>query len=182
MKLSVLTENTASEYFLAEHGLSYFIEYDKKKLLFDTGASDVFLQNAEKLNISTDDADVIVLSHGHWDHGNGLKFIKNKPLICHPDSFIKRFRKGEEKNIGLELSYEELKDKFSLTASKEPYYITPNIIFLGEIPRVNNFEAQTTSFIDEYGNDDFVIDDTALARSEERRVGKECRSRWSPYH
>ena len=22
----------------------------------------------------------------------------------------------------------------------------------------------------------------ALARSEERRVGKECRSRWSPYH
>ena len=25
------------------------------------------------------------------------------------------------------------------------------------------------------------IDDT-IARSEERRVGKECRSRWSPYH
>ena len=23
---------------------------------------------------------------------------------------------------------------------------------------------------------------TALNRSEERRVGKECRSRWSPYH
>ena len=28
--------------------------------------------------------------------------------------------------------------------------------------------------------DDFFTD--ALARSEERRVGKECRSRWSPYH
>ena len=25
-------------------------------------------------------------------------------------------------------------------------------------------------------------DDTAQLRSEERRVGKECRSRWSPYH
>ena len=24
--------------------------------------------------------------------------------------------------------------------------------------------------------------DTVLCRSEERRVGKECRSRWSPYH
>ena len=24
--------------------------------------------------------------------------------------------------------------------------------------------------------------DTLLTRSEERRVGKECRSRWSPYH
>ena len=25
-------------------------------------------------------------------------------------------------------------------------------------------------------------DDLGLTRSEERRVGKECRSRWSPYH
>lgn len=163
MKLSVLTENTASQYFLAEHGLSYFIEYDNKKILFDTGASDVFLQNAEKLNINTNDADVIVLSHGHWDHGNGLQFTKNKPLICHPNSFIKRFRKGEEKNIGLELSLKEIKSKFSLITSKEPYYIAPNIIVLGEIPRLNDFEAQATSFVDEYGKDDFVIDDTALA-------------------
>ena len=28
----------------------------------------------------------------------------------------------------------------------------------------------------------FDIDDSASSRSEERRVGKECRSRWSPYH
>ena len=26
------------------------------------------------------------------------------------------------------------------------------------------------------------LDATILCRSEERRVGKECRSRWSPYH
>src|SRR2546430_17648731 len=26
------------------------------------------------------------------------------------------------------------------------------------------------------------LDDQYLVRSEERRVGKECRSRWSPYH
>ena len=29
---------------------------------------------------------------------------------------------------------------------------------------------------------DFVVLDTDPTRSEERRVGKECRSRWSPYH
>ena len=28
----------------------------------------------------------------------------------------------------------------------------------------------------------FLVDDMGLMRSEERRVGKECRSRWSPYH
>ena len=27
-----------------------------------------------------------------------------------------------------------------------------------------------------------IADKTVLFRSEERRVGKECRSRWSPYH
>ena len=26
------------------------------------------------------------------------------------------------------------------------------------------------------------IPNISIARSEERRVGKECRSRWSPYH
>ena len=29
---------------------------------------------------------------------------------------------------------------------------------------------------------DFTGDSYKLSRSEERRVGKECRSRWSPYH
>ena len=27
-----------------------------------------------------------------------------------------------------------------------------------------------------------LVDEEGLTRSEERRVGKECRSRWSPYH
>ena len=27
-----------------------------------------------------------------------------------------------------------------------------------------------------------ILTGTYFARSEERRVGKECRSRWSPYH
>ena len=32
------------------------------------------------------------------------------------------------------------------------------------------------------GSIDFVLITHAHIRSEERRVGKECRSRWSPYH
>ena len=31
-------------------------------------------------------------------------------------------------------------------------------------------------------NDTFQEASDAINRSEERRVGKECRSRWSPYH
>ena len=29
---------------------------------------------------------------------------------------------------------------------------------------------------------DYVLNKDGIVRSEERRVGKECRSRWSPYH
>src|SRR2546426_12403607 len=32
------------------------------------------------------------------------------------------------------------------------------------------------------GDYDAIVTDIKMPRSEERRVGKECRSRWSPYH
>ncbi len=162
MELTVLTENVAGGCFIAEHGLSYLIECDDNKILFDTGHSDVFLKNAEQLKINLDEIKTLVLSHGHWDHGNGLKYIEDKNLICHPDSFIRRFRKADISYIGLDLSYEEIKSKFNVIVSKEPYKISENIIFLGEIPRLNSFEAQTTSFVDENGIDDFVPDDSAI--------------------
>ena len=163
MKLSVLTENVAGGNFTAEHGLSYLIECDNNKILLDTGHSDVFLKNAELLDINLDEVETIVLSHGHWDHGNGLKYLKNKKLICHPNSFIKRYRKGGTENIGLDLTHNELENKFDLIKSKKPYLISDKIIFLGEIPRLNSFEAKATTFVDENQNDDFVIDDSALA-------------------
>ncbi len=163
MKVSVLTENTASAYFIAEFGLSYFIEHDEKNILFDTGHTDVFLKNAKKLNIDINKTDLIVLSHGHWDHGNGLKYLENKKLLCHPDAFKKRYSKMNQSNIGLDLSYEVLNNKFELIVSSTPYHISENIIFLGEIPRLNDFESQKTSFVDSNSDADFVPDDSALA-------------------
>ncbi len=163
MKLSVLTENTASDNFLAEFGLSYFIEHENDTVLFDTGSTDVFLRNAEKLGIDLDRAGTVVLSHGHWDHGNGLRFVKNKKLVCHPDAFMKRYRKNSNENIGLALSYDEVDQRFDLTTSRDPCPLSKNIIFLGEIPRKTPFEAQETAFVDQFGEEDFVPDDSALA-------------------
>ncbi len=163
MKLTVLTENTAGGKFLAEHGLSYLIEHEGKKILFDTGHTNVFLKNAKRLHIDLQkDIDTIVLSHGHWDHGNGLQYLSDKTLITHPNSFIKRFRKEDKTNIGLALNREELMAKFTLKITAKPFHISDTIIFLGEIPRNNTFEAQNTSFEDENGNPDFIPDDSAL--------------------
>jgi 7,8-dihydropterin-6-yl-methyl-4-(beta-D-ribofuranosyl)aminobenzene 5'-phosphate synthase len=163
MKLTVLTENTAGGRFGAEHGLSYLIEHDGKTILFDTGHSDLFLSNAVKLGYDLEKhVDVIVLSHGHWDHGDGLRYIENKPLITHPLSFIKRYRKADHSYIGLAFNKEETEKRFELFASAGPHKITDSIIFLGAIPRENDFEAKNTTFIDENGNEDFVPDDSAM--------------------
>jgi 7,8-dihydropterin-6-yl-methyl-4-(beta-D-ribofuranosyl)aminobenzene 5'-phosphate synthase len=164
MKITVLTENHAGGRFLAEHGLSYLIEYDGQKILFDTGRSDVFLRNAELLGINIhNEVKTVVLSHGHWDHGDGLRYLNGKILIMHPLAFMKRYRLNDRSNMGLTLSKNELEEKFKLITSEKPYTIAPNLYFLGEIPRLNDFEAKETPFIDENGDPDFVPDDSALA-------------------
>ena len=164
LKIIILTENVAGGKFLAEHGLSYFIEIDGQQILFDTGHTDVFLKNATKLGIDIKkNVQTTVLSHGHWDHGDGLQFIENKKLITHPASFMKRYRKTDQSYLGLSINKEELKKKFDVIESKMPVKLSGHLYFLGEIPRKNDFEAQTTPFVDELGNDDFIPDDSALA-------------------
>ena len=163
MKLTVLTENYAGSGFLAEHGLSYIIEHEGKIILFDTGHTDVFMKNANKLGIDIQkEIETVVLSHGHWDHGDGLQYLNNKTLITHSESFMKRFRKKDHSFIGLELSKNDIEQQYKLILKNEPYYISEEIIFLGQIPRSNNFESKTTPFVDEQNQLDFVMDDSAI--------------------
>ncbi len=54
MQISVLTDNLAGFFTLAEHGLSYLIEYDNLRILFDTGQSDMFLKNVRDMNVDLD--------------------------------------------------------------------------------------------------------------------------------
>ncbi len=164
MKLSVLTENCAGARFGAEHGLSYLIEVAGKKVLFDTGHSDLYLKNALLLDQDLNaEVDTIILSHGHWDHGDGLQHIEGKTLVTHPASFKKRYRKMDRSYLGLNLTLTQAKKKFKLITTKDPYYITPSILFLGEVPRANDFESKDSIFIDQDGELDEVPDDSGLA-------------------
>src|SRR5512145_1669245 len=106
MKITVLNDNAPGKGCLAEFGLSYLIEADRSVLL-DTGITDIFIQNAVRLNISLDDVDTIVLSHGHYDHGNGLQYLRAKKLICHPDVFMRRYNKKDNSYIGLNFTEED---------------------------------------------------------------------------
>lgn len=73
MKIVNLMENTdGGNGCLSEHGLSFYVETNKHKLVVDTGATDAFLKNAERLGIDLTEVDTLVLSHGHYDHSGGI--------------------------------------------------------------------------------------------------------------
>ena len=131
--------------------------------LFDAGPSDVFLRNAKVLGVPLEDVATIVLSHRHYDHSNGLKYLKGQRLICHPDVFKANFRKGKTSPIGMPMAKREAEKQFRIIYTNEPFHLSEHVIFLGGIPRLNNFEAQTTVFVDENGNDDFMPDDSGVA-------------------
>ena len=74
MKITCLAENTTSRPDIeAEHGLSLYIETNGKKILFDMGQGELFIRNAKRLGIDLSDVDIAVISHGHYDHGGGLR-------------------------------------------------------------------------------------------------------------
>jgi 7,8-dihydropterin-6-yl-methyl-4-(beta-D-ribofuranosyl)aminobenzene 5'-phosphate synthase len=53
MKWIVLSDNrTQNPSLETEHGLSILLETDKHRILLDTGASDIFIRNAEKMGIA----------------------------------------------------------------------------------------------------------------------------------
>ncbi|MCB1223176.1 MAG: MBL fold metallo-hydrolase, partial [Mesotoga sp.] len=68
MKITVLCNDKGLEGFKSEHGISFFIELNGKKFLFDTGSTDVAVKNAEKLGIDLSEVESIIISHGHYDH------------------------------------------------------------------------------------------------------------------
>jgi 7,8-dihydropterin-6-yl-methyl-4-(beta-D-ribofuranosyl)aminobenzene 5'-phosphate synthase len=59
----------------SEHGISFLVHYGETTVLFDTGQSGKFLENARGLNVDLDAIDHVVISHGHYDHTDGLPFL-----------------------------------------------------------------------------------------------------------
>ena len=147
MRLRVLEDNNTfiDMYYVGEPAVSYYIEDDSSKILFDTGYSNAFMTNAKKMNIDLDKINKVIISHGHDDHTGGLKYLfttrKDIELIAHPDSFYyKEDLIGEY--IGSSMKEEELSKNCILNLSKSPIRVSKNIIYLGEIPSLNDFEKR----------------------------------------
>lgn len=174
MQLTVLAENNTliDRYFVGEPGVSFLLNHQGRTILFDTGYSDIFISNARRMDIDLSRIDTLVLSHGHNDHTRGLEALvpllaqsNVKPqLIAHPQALERKtFDDGEE--CGIPLSRETLEKHFTLSLSREPQWLTDDLVFLGEIPRSNDFESKRPIGLHEQDGElhpDFVIDDSAL--------------------
>lgn len=124
MKISVLAENTSGDPALCyEHGLSLLIETQKHRLLFDTGASALFAENAAKMGIDLTGVDMAVLSHGHYDHGGGIRTFlglnSRAKFYIHRRAFEPHYANhaGEKAPIGLDPALMP-NDRFVLTGDR----------------------------------------------------------------
>ena len=130
MKITTLIENTQGEdmHLKYEHGLSMYIEAPDCNILFDTGQSGNIVDNAKKLNIDLSKIDVIVLSHGHYDHCGGIKKLLDtydiQPKLVVGRNFFEnsnKYRKlgedekvnsdGEYKYIGIDFNKKYIEDR-----------------------------------------------------------------------
>lgn len=135
MKIITLIENLVYQHGLvAEHGLSIYIETNNRKILFDTGQSGLFLQNAKKLGVEIEDVDCLILSHGHYDHTGGLyPFLEknSKAKVYAKRSIFNPKYSGRTRFIGTPENTELLENRMvfvdTITEIAENVFIMPDI-------------------------------------------------------
>ena len=74
---------------------------------------------------------------------------------------------------------EELGVTLFIRSGKKISLTEEGILLKRRALEILNLEEKT---LEELKGKEDVVEGTITIRSEERRVGKECRSRWSPYH
>ncbi len=144
MQVTVLIENSANPArpdLRAEHGLSLHVVWSDRALLFDTGSSGAFFDNAQALGVDLCAIECVVLSHHHYDHGGGLKrFLGACPgpaVYLAPGGLASRWFRAlglVKREIGLDPSlFRDHGDRFREVGEYEEVF--PGVYLLGSISR-----------------------------------------------
>ncbi len=156
VRITVLVDNAVgASGLLAEHGAAYWVESGRRRILFDTGQGDVLRHNAEVLGISLDQADTVVLSHGHYDHACGLRCLHANSgtiLYAHPAAFRARYSLSGDSGaraVGMLWPDDEKKrweNSGGLVLTSSQTEVADGIQVTGEIPRITHFEDNGGEF------------------------------------
>lgn len=156
MKFKFLMENkTEGNGCVAEHGLSVYIETQGRKLLFDTGASQLFAQNAEKLGVDIGAVESLIISHGHYDHTGGVpefcRINKIAPIYIHQDAFYETYGlkdgKMEQEPCSIPWTdHERCEIDPRLVRNDKVDWLSENIAISGTVPKIEGFEPTETFY------------------------------------
>jgi 7,8-dihydropterin-6-yl-methyl-4-(beta-D-ribofuranosyl)aminobenzene 5'-phosphate synthase len=172
--VTVLIDNSVANSLQSEHGLSLWLEFGDKRVLFDTGQTDMILGNAKVLGIHLENTDAIVLSHGHYDHTGGLNTVLDSAshaiLYLHPETMKPKYSQKDKSTrmIGISASIKEaicgLADHSRVVWTEQPTEIFPGLFVTGRIPRNNDFEDTGGNFFTQQScqETDELPDDQAI--------------------
>ena len=156
-QISAIMENKASENkaLINEHGLSFFIEKDNKRILFDCGSGEHTLYNAHKLGIELSNLDCVVLSHSHYDHSAGYRDLTeaglgSKELYIGKGFFEKKYAfdgiKYTDLSCGFDLDF-ITKHGINVHEVSGKVEIIKDIYAFGGFARLSEFEHIPTRFV-----------------------------------
>ena len=141
MKWTVLSDNRSCDCSLKmEHGLSILLETEYHRILLDTGNSDVFIHNAEKMGIDLSMVDYVFISHGHSDHAGGLRYFlsfnNRAKIIVSPHGFSGKFY-SKRKNLHSITTHWPEGIQERLLMIDQTCKIADNLHILAHIPHVH---------------------------------------------
>ncbi len=159
LRITTLIENMPDDEgkLLAEHGLSLHIEFDGKRILFDTGQTGDFVKNAKDLGIDLKALDDIILSHGHYDHSGGVMTLLSEtervlPFYVGEGFFAPKYKHlsdGTYRYNGNPFTKQELKahqvDLHMVT--EDVTRLSDKIILFKNFPAVSGFEHKNEKFV-----------------------------------
>lgn len=166
MNVTVLMENTALEGcgLAVEHGLSLYIRYRGRELLLDAGSSGRFADNAQALGVDLSAVETAVLSHGHYDHADGLRRFfqinSRAKVYMRPDAAGGYFAMdpGRPRYIGIHRDIlEQSRDRF--VSVEGPYALMEGAWLIPDTVRDPAFAGRADNLAYRRGEDDFVPDD-----------------------
>lgn len=179
MVITTLVENTSLlKEFKCKHGLSLHIKTNKHNILFDLGSNGLFIENAIKLNINISDVDILVISHGHKDHGGALKlFLQHNSkakIYINKDAFNKYYTSV----LGALKFYVGLDDRLQFNEriifTEDIFQIDEDICLFSNVPKkyeTSNLNDSLFIKIDgKYYKDDFTHEQSLLIRENDKYI------------